>query len=384
MPTGGVSCVADFEKLIEGKIPEFLADYYATGAGDEQTLVDSKRAFQRFRLRPRVLSSETEIDVSTHLQGQPVSFPLGIAPTGYQGACHPDGDKATARAADRAGIIMIVSTYSFMTIEEIATAAPKALLWMQIYPFRDRRNTVDMIKRAEQSGFKGIVVTVDSPAAGLFTRSFRSGDEVKKHFGDQKPRGVFFIYHSVVNFQGGTEEILRAKSTGDEYLYTYAKNQSSSAATWEDIAWIKSITRLPIILKGILTAESAREAVACRVQGIIVSAHGGRQLDGVLAPIEALPEVVNVVRGSGVEVYMDGGVRSGRDIFKALAIGAKAVFIGRPAIWGLVYNGTDGVTEVLDMLKHEFVNTMSLVGCNRLEDINQSFVQHESQLVCKL
>lgn len=377
MPTPGISCVADFEKVIHGKIPDFLIDYFATGTGDEQTLEDSKRAFQRFRLRPLVLRSETKIDVSTHVQGQPVSFPLGIAPTGFQGACHPDGDKATARAADSARVIMIVSCFSVMTIEEIASSAPRALLWMQIYPFRHRRNTVDMIRRAEKSGFKAIVVTVDTPSAGLFKRSFRSGGDIKKRFGDQNSRGL-------VNFQGAAEDILKAKSTGDEHLYTYGRYQSTGGTKWDYITWMKSITKLPIILKGILTAESARDAVACGVQGIIVSAHGGRQLDGVQAPIEALPEVVNAVRGSGVEVYMDGGVRSGRDIFKALAIGAKAVFVGRPAIWGLVYNGTDGVTEILDMLKHEFVNTMSLVGCNRLEDINPSFVQHESQFVCKL
>lgn len=377
MPTHGAARVADFEELVREKTPESLVDYYATGAGDEQTLKDSLKAFQRFRLKPRVLWSKGNIDMTTKLQGQTVSFPLGISPTGFQCAAHPEGEKATAKAAERTEIIMIVSSWAMIPLEAPPAAAPNARLWMQVYPFRDRRNTVDMIRRAERSGYKAIVVTVDSPQIGLFTRSWRSGRQINQQLRELKIRGL-------VNLQGAKDDVARAKASGDEFLFTYGREQTESMATWADIAWIKSITKLPIILKGIMTAESAREAVAAGVQGIIVSAHGGRQLDGIQAPIEALPEVVDSVRGSRLEVYLDGGVRSGRDIFKALAIGAKAVFIGRPVIWGLLHNGEDGIVEILNMLKNEFRNTMSLCGCTGVKDISRAYIRHESQLTCKL
>ncbi|KAJ8027350.1 Hydroxyacid oxidase 2 [Holothuria leucospilota] len=188
----------------------------------------------------------------------------------------------------------------------------------------------------------------------------------------------------IANLQGAKDDIAKAKSNGDTQLFHYMSDQAAWDQSWDDIAWIRSITRLPVILKGIITDENAKEAVAAGVQGIIVSAHGGRQLDGVKAPIEALPEVVDAVRDSGIEIYMDGGVRSGRDIFKALALGAKAVFIGRPAAWGLAHNGTDGVIEVIDMMKEEFIDTMSLCGCQSLGELNRSFVECKTQLCCKL
>ncbi|KAJ8027349.1 Hydroxyacid oxidase 1 [Holothuria leucospilota] len=384
MPTPGISRVADFEELVRKKLPEFLVDYYATGGGDEQTLEDSRRAFQRYRLMPRVLRSDTNPGISTKLQGHTVTFPLGISPTGLQAAAHPDGEKATAKAVEKAGVPLILSSWSLMTIEEVADSAPNALLWMQIYPFQDRRITTNIVKRAEKSGFKAIVVTVDSPVIGLYARSFRDGLDIPEQFGKRKGRCSIFAFFSVANLEGAPDSIAKAKASGDPFLFGFMHRQVVGNHSWKDIAWIKSLTNLPIILKGILTAESARDAVEAGVQGIIVSTHGGRQLDGVQAPIDALCGVVDAVRGSGVEVYMDGGVRSGRDIFKALAVGAKAVFIGRPAIWGLSYNGADGVKEILDMMKHELSNAMTLCGCKSLAEIDRSRVRHESQLVCKL
>ncbi|KAJ8027292.1 Hydroxyacid oxidase 1 [Holothuria leucospilota] len=384
MPTEGVSRVADFEGLVRDKTPKVLADYYATGAGDEQTLEDSEKAFRRFRLRPRVLWSKENINIATKLQGQEVSFPLGISPTGLQLAAHSEGERATARAAAKAGVVMIFSSWAMVHLEEAAAAAPNATLWMQVAPFRDRRVTIDMVKRAERSGFKAIVVTVDLPATGMYKRTFRTGTQAQKQLESLNVPGLLLISVRMVNFQAVKEDVAKAKASGDKYLLEYAVLQTNSPGSWEYISWIKSLTTLPIILKGIVTAESAREAMAAGVQGIIVSAHGGRQLDGIQAPIEALPEVVDALRGSGIEVYMDGGVRSGRDIFKALAIGAKAVFIGRPVIWGLLHNGEDGVTEILHMLKNEFQNTMSLCGCSRVDDVNRTFIRHESQLTCKL
>ncbi|KAJ8027351.1 Peroxisomal (S)-2-hydroxy-acid oxidase GLO5 [Holothuria leucospilota] len=173
MPTPGVTRVVDFERLILGKIPSFLFDYYSTGAGDEHTLEETKKAFQRIHLRPRILRSIANVDISTKLQGRSVSFPLGIAPIGLQAIAHPDGHKATARAAENANVIMILTSWSFMTLEDVASSAPNALLWMQIYPFKDRSNTADMVRRAERSGYKAIVVTVDSPRCGPFKRRFR-------------------------------------------------------------------------------------------------------------------------------------------------------------------------------------------------------------------
>ncbi|XP_071819821.1 2-Hydroxyacid oxidase 1-like isoform X2 [Apostichopus japonicus] len=332
MPTSGISRVVDLEKFVGDKLPYFLIDYFATGGGDEQTLVDSVNAFKRFRLKPRVLQSKSETNIETKTQGQSICSPFGIAPTGFQSLAHPQGDVATAKAAEKAGVIMIVSSWTCLRFETIASSAPSAVLWMQLYPYADRRHTLNFIRRAERSGFQALVVTVDSPQIGIFARSIRSGYEAQDQFDSVLPNGL-------LNLEAAPEETEKAKASGDKYLFQYLKQQiSSAAADWNYIAWMKSQTKLPIILKGILTAESAREAVAVGVHGIIVSAHGGRQLDGVQAPIEALPEIVDAVRGSKVEVYMDGGVRSGRDVFKALAIGAKAVFIGRPIIWGLAHD----------------------------------------------
>ncbi|KAJ8037645.1 Hydroxyacid oxidase 1 [Holothuria leucospilota] len=389
MPTHGVSRVADFEELVRDKTPDYVTDFYAAGAGDEQTLEDSVKAFRRFRLRPRVLWSKEKIKIATKLQGQEVSFPLGIAPTGFQRKAHHEGDLATARAASKADVIMVFSSWSLIRLEEAAAVAPNVKLWMQVYPFKDRRITIDMVKRAERSGFKAIVVTVDSSTGRIYRGTFRTGRQTQEQLESLNFQGLekfsfVLIFIRVVNFQAVKEDVVKAKASGDKYLYEYAKLQTYSPGTWDDIAWIKSITTLPVILKGIVTAESAREAVAAGVEGIIVSAHGGRQLDGIQAPIEALPEVVDAVRRSGVEVYVDGGVRSGRDIFKALAIGAKAAFIGRPVLWGLSHNGEDGVTEVLNMLKAEFANTMSLCGFPNVEEVNRTFIRHESQLTCKL
>ncbi|KAJ8027346.1 Hydroxyacid oxidase 1 [Holothuria leucospilota] len=384
MPTPGISRVTDFEELVRKELPDFLVDYYATGCGDEQTLNDSRRAFQRYRLMPRVLRSDINPSIATKLQGHTVTFPLGVSPTGLQGAVHPDGEKATVKAVEKAGVPLILSSWTLKTIEEVADSAPNAILWMQIYPFKDRRITSNMVKRAEKSGFKAIVVTVDSPVIGLFARSIRAGLDIPEQFGQRKLSFLYFIFCSVANLEGAPDSIAKAKASGDPFLFGFMHRQLVGNHSWKDIAWIKSQTNLPIILKGILTAESAREAMIAGVQGIIVSSHGGRQLDGVQAPIDALCGVVDAVRGSGIEVYMDGGVRSGRDIFKALAIGAKAVFIGRPAIWGLTYNGANGVTQVLDMMKHELSNAMILCGCKSLAEIDRSRVKHESQLMCKL
>ncbi|KAJ8027345.1 Hydroxyacid oxidase 1 [Holothuria leucospilota] len=301
---------------------------------------------------PRVLRSDTNPDVSTKLQGHTVTFPLGVSPIGLQSVVHPDGEKATAKAVEKAGVPLILSSWSLLTIEEVADFAPNALLWMQIYPFKNRRITTNIVKRAEKSGFKAIVVTVDSPVIGLFARSFRDGLDIPKQFGERK----------LTNLEGAPDSIAKAKASGDPFLFGFMHRQVVGNHSWKDIAWIKSLTKLPIILKGILTGDVQRQRRSGSRGTGIVSSHGGRQLDGVQAPIDALCGVVDVVRGSGIEVYMDGGVRSGRDIFKALAIGAKVVFIGRPAIWGLTYNGANGVTQILDMMNHELSNAMTRCG----------------------
>ncbi|KAJ8027288.1 Hydroxyacid oxidase 1 [Holothuria leucospilota] len=386
-----VLCLDDFRELARKKKSDTptLFSYYETGAGDEQTLEDSIAAFKRFRLIPRLLRLQPNLDLKTTVQGHTIRVPFGIAPTAIQVTAHPDGEKATAKAAGKFGTIMIVSSISQTPIEEIVEAAPDTHLWMQTYIFKNRRNTIDLVKRAERLGFKGIVVTVDSPVIGEFKRAGKQyedySEEYDKKYSKEEGTVPFEVKGvSLANFRAAPEEIAAARASGDEGLFAYAREKIQSPVNWTDVTRLATMTRLPIIVKGVITAEGAREAVAAGVQGIIVSAHGGRQLDGIQAPIEALPAIIDAVRGFDVEVYMDGGVRSGRDIFKALAIGAKAVFIGRPIIWGLIVNGAQGVLDVLEMLENELKNTMALCGCNKVSEVTRSFVQHESQLICRL
>jgi isopentenyl diphosphate isomerase/L-lactate dehydrogenase-like FMN-dependent dehydrogenase len=327
--------VDDYEPVARERLPKDVYDYYAGGAGEEWTLAENRRAFDRWILRPRFLRATGPPDPSTELFDTRISSPVLIAPWAYQGLAHPDGERATARAASSAGTIMVVSTTAADDLEEVAKAGdmPK---WWQLYIFRDRGKTAEVLDRVAAAGYAAICWTVDFPANGLRHRDTRNGFVM--------PMGL----------------------EGDvEY---------DPMISWDDLAFIREhVPGVPLLVKGILTAEDAELALRAGVDGIVVSNHGGRQLDSTAAGIDALPEVVDAVAGR-VPVLVDGGIRAGTSVVKAVALGAAAVLVGRPAVWGLAAAGEEGVADVLRILREEFENAMALVGCRTVGDIGPEVV----------
>ncbi|XP_068135727.1 2-Hydroxyacid oxidase 1 [Hyperolius riggenbachi] len=354
--------VDDFEEHAKYFLKKSVYDYYRSGAEDQQTLADNVAAFSRYRLYPRVLRDVSITDLSTTILGQRVSMPICVGATAMQRMAHPDGETATVRACKALGTGMMLSSWATSTIEEVAEAAPDSIRWMQLYIYKDRNLTKSLVKRAERQGYKGIFLTVDTPYLG------RRLDDVRNRF--QLPPHL-----RMKNFDSEDLAFSSKQGYGDDSgLAVYVSQAIDASIKWDDIEWLKGLTSLPIVAKGILRAEDAKEAVRHGVSGILVSNHGARQLDGVPATLDVLEEVVTAVEGK-VEVYLDGGVRKGTDVLKALALGARAVFIGRPAIWGLAYQGEDGVKEVLDILREEFRLAMALTGCCSVNDIDRSLVR---------
>ncbi|NXO24733.1 HAOX2 oxidase, partial [Cisticola juncidis] len=340
-------CLSDFEAYAKKYLPKSAWDYFAAGADDCTTRDENILAYKRIRFRPRMLRDVSVMDIRTKILGSEISFPVGIAPTGFHQLAWPDGEKSTARAARAMNTCYIASTYSTCTLEEISAAAPGGLRWFQLYIHRNRAASRQLVLRAEAAGFQGLVLTADLPYTGRRRDDVRNGFRLPPHM-------------KVKNLEGAFE--------------VCKMSPLDPSVTWNDIYWLRSLTRLPIIIKGILTREDAELAVRHGVQGIIVSNHGGRQLDEEPATIDALVEVVEAVRGR-VEVYVDGGIRKGSDVLKALALGAKCVFIGRPALWGLAYKGEEGLQDVLRILQDEFRLSMALAGCASVSDIGQHLVQ---------
>ncbi|KAJ1841322.1 hypothetical protein LPJ57_010340, partial [Coemansia sp. RSA 486] len=347
-------------------------DYYRSGAQDMHTLRDNQRAFDRIALRPRVLRDVSRIDTATKLLNHQISSPICIAPTAMQRMAHDSGESATARAAQRTNTCMCLSSWSTTSIEDVALAAPgSAPRWMQLYVYKDREATKKLVERAQDSGYEAIALTVDTPFLGRRLADIRNKFQLPDHltmanFADQAKTQVA----AKANIQNAAEN-----ASG---LASYVASQIDPTLSWRHVAWVKSVAKIPVLVKGILTAEDAKLAVDAKVDGIIVSNHGGRQLDTVPATIDVLEEVVKAVNGR-VPVYLDGGVRRGTDVFKALALGAKAVFLGRPVLWALKYNGEDGVVEMLEMINEEFRLAMALSGCVRVSDINRDHVRTLAQ-----
>ncbi|XP_072024695.1 2-Hydroxyacid oxidase 1-like [Amphiura filiformis] len=356
-------CLDDFEKSAKEKLLRAEFSFYAAGTDDEVTLRDCGEAFSRYRLRPRILRNVSTRDLRTSILGQTVAMPIGISPTAIQGFAHMDKEIGTAIAAAKAGVVMGISIHSTSTIEDIAKAAPSGNHWMQLQFMKNPRIAETVVLKAEAAGFKALVVTCDMPVLGK-----------------RKVLGLrFHPRHIMVNLDlPGDAEVAEYKANGDDMLMRYGASQFISP-TWEDVRKLKQRTKLPLVAKGVTTAAGAIEAIENGADAIFVSAHGGRQLDGVRAPIDALSEVVKAVKHTGVEIYLDGGVRNGSDVFKALALGANAVFLGRPVIWGLAHDGTNGVSQVLDIIRDEFSRTMALMGCSCIRDIQPSMVIHESE-----
>ena len=307
----------EFERAAQAKLPAEIYDYFAGGANDEITVRENQSAYSRIRLQYRVLRDVSRRSLTTTVLSHPLSLPIFIAPTAFHCLAHPEGELATARAAARAGVIMISSMVATMAIEEVAKAnatipgAPP--LWSQLYILPDRGFTTEMIRRAEAAGCSVLVVTVDSPVFGQRERDIR-------HRFHELPNGL-----SLANFT--------ATGRAAPPLFEFKAD-----LTWEDVSWLRTTTDLPILLKGIIHPEDACLALAHGADGIIVSNHGGRQLDTAVATIEALPEIVDAVAGR-LPVLIDGGIRRGTDVLKALSLGADSVAIGRPVLWGLAVAG---------------------------------------------
>jgi isopentenyl diphosphate isomerase/L-lactate dehydrogenase-like FMN-dependent dehydrogenase len=336
--------IFEYELLAQERMNPVHWDFYANGSDDEVTLHANRADFGRIRLRPRVLVDVSQCSTSTTVLGQPLRMPILIAPTSLHCLAHPDGECATARGAGAAGSLMIASTKSTRSLEEISQVAAGPL-WFQLYVYQSLAIAAGLVRRAEAAGYRAIVLTVDVPVLGRRERS-------KRH-----------------NLPLPVPPMAEANFVG-----LAVDSQDRISVTWETVTWLRSITSLPILLKGILTAEDALLALEHGVAGIIVSNHGGRQLDGAVTSIEALPEIVTAVAGR-CEVYLDGGIRRGTDILKALALGAHAVLIGRPALWGLAVNGAEGVEQVLEILHTELEQAMKLSGYPTLASINPSLVK---------
>ncbi|XP_046392277.1 hydroxyacid oxidase 1 [Ischnura elegans] len=353
--------VEDVERIAAARLPRAALDYYRSGAGEEYTLRNNREAFRRLRIRPRVLRDVSIRDLSTVALGKRVAVPFGIAPTAMHCMAHPDGEVASARAAEKIGAVFILSTLSTRSLEEVAEAAPKATKWFQLYIYKNRNITEDLVRRAERLGYKALVLTVDAPLFGIRWADARNKFHLPPHL-------------KLANFTGPAEaDGVRERTTKGSQLQAYVTDLFDQTLTWDALTWLKSITKLPIILKGILTKEDVEEAINHNVAGVMVSNHGARQVDGFPATIEALPEIVKAVCGR-CEVFMDGGVTQGTDVFKALALGAKMVFIGRPVLWGLAYDGEEGAKTVLEIIRHEFDFTLALTGCSSIAGIEKEMV----------
>jgi len=351
------ACVTDLEEVARRHLHPAVYDYYAGGAEDEQTLTANREAFRHVFLRPRALVGVSTVDPSTSVLGIPVSMPVLIAPTAYQRMAHPDGELATARAAAAADTLMVVSTIATSSLEEVAEVATGPL-WFQLYVSPERAICRDLLHRAEAAGYHAICLTVDTPVLGRRERDVRNRFAL--------PQGL-----SLRNFEGDLARFPRTK-TGSGFAAA-ASRLIDSSISWDTLAWIRSETKLPIVVKGVIAAADVDLALQAGVSAIIVSNHGGRQLDGCEPTLRALPNVVEAAAGR-VDVLMDGGVRRGTDVLKALGLGARAVLVGRPILWGLAAGGEAGVRFTLEMLRSELVMAMSLAGCPSVKAIGPELI----------
>lgn len=355
--------VYDYEALAKASMDPIGWDYYDGGSDDEVTLRENRAAFDRIRLRPRVLVDVSTVELATTVLGTPVVMPILVAPAAFHGLAHPEGERAMARGVGKAGSLLVVSTNANHSVEEVAAAAAGPL-WFQLYVYRDRAVSTSLVRRAEAAGYKALVLTADAQRLGQRERDMRNGFTLPPHL-----RMGNFVDHPAAEVPD--------EGPGESGLALHAAALHDPALTWEALDWLRDTTSLPVVVKGILTAEDATLAVQHGADAIIVSNHGGRQLDGSVAGIEALPEVVAAVQAAGnrCEVYMDGGIRRGTDVLKALALGARAVLIARPALWGLAAGGSDGVCGVLKLLRDELELAMALAGRPTLASIDRSLVK---------
>ncbi|MBS7811264.1 alpha-hydroxy acid oxidase [Roseococcus pinisoli] len=356
----GILTVTDYEAFARERMGENAWAYISTGTADELTLRANREAFDRLRLEGRVLAEMSGAHTRLSLFGDEYEHPFLLAPVAFHRLVHPDGELATAFGASAIRAGMVVSTQASVTLEQVARQATSPL-WFQLYMQHDRAFTAVLARRAEEAGYRALVVTVDAPVT-LRNREQRAGFRL--------PAGI-----EAANLRGLTPPPPPRAEPHESEVF---RGLLAGAATWKDIAWLRTVTRLPIVLKGIMSPADAARAVAEGLDGLIVSNHGGRALDTAPASIEALPRVAEAVAGR-IPVLMDGGIRRGSDALKALALGAKAVLIGRPYIYGLAVGGPVGIAHVVKILRTELEIAMTLTGCPTLDAIDRSIIWERSQ-----
>ena len=347
--------IADYEARAKETMPKALFDRFfgEIGAPDWATNTNNVAAFDRLTLRPRVLVDVSNRELSTEILGTKISLPVMLAPVGTHQRSHPLGELASARAAGSRGTTMALSTPSTYSIEEVAAVA-SGPLWFQLDFFSDRKLDEILVRRAEDAGYTGLVLTVDNLGAQSRVRQYRYPDMLES----EQP---------LKNFVGIELPDLPTRDNINDHF--------SPSLTWSELEWLRSITSMPLIIKGIQTPEDGRLCVEHGAEALVVSNHGGHALEGSKSTLEMLPEIADAV-GDGLEVYMDGGIRRGTDVLKALALGAKAVLIGRPIFWGLSVNGEEGVGHVLDILREELSVAMGLCGVTDVKLVTRSLVDY--------
>lgn len=345
--------VDDAERLARAVVPADAWGYIAGGAGDERTLRWNREAFSRYRLRPRVLVDVSSVSTETTVLGTPVSTPVLVAPMAYQAIAHEEHELGMAAGAAAAGTLMCLSTVATATPADVAAAAPDTPRWLQIYVFRDREVSDDVIEQALEVGFSALVLTADLPVYGIRHQESRLGFDAPE---DHVPA------------------IAAARARGGDADSHHALGLLDSGLRWDYVTELRERFGVPVVVKGLVTAEDASLACDVGASAVVVSNHGGRQLDGAIASLEALPEVVDAV-GDRAEVYLDGGVRCGSDVVMALALGARAVLVGRPALYGLALGGAKGVQQVLEILRDETENALALLGCRSPAEVTKAHIR---------
>src|SRR6266852_2259130 len=373
--------IEDLRRLAQRRLPRSVFDYLDGGAEAEQTLAENCRAFRDVTFRPRSAVAVGNCDLKTRVLGHELSFPAMLAPVGYSRLMHPEGEVAAARAAGEAGTGYILSTISGHKLENVKAASPGPV-WYQLYLLGGREAAEGSLDRARRAGFSALVITVDTPVAGLRERDPRNG--MKELLGPSLLAKIPYVPDILAHpgwlasflLDGGVPRLenIVLPGKGPMQLVDVASALSEATVTWQDLRWIRELWSGPIVVKGLLTGDDARRAVDEGAAAVVVSNHGGRQLDSVSPSLRALPEIVAAVNGR-IEVLMDGGVRRGSDIVKALCLGARAVLIGRAYAYGLAAAGEPGVSRALEILRDDVERTLRLLGCESVAALNREYVE---------
>lgn len=350
--------LAALEALARARLPKLAWDYYASGADDQRCIRRNIEAYEQIILHHRVLVDVSRRTPATTVLGERISMPIAVAPTAFHRLAHPQGELASAGGAGDAGTLFVLSTLSNTAVEDVVATAPGPV-WFQLYVYKDRGATEALVRRVEAAGCRALVLTVDAPLLGRRER------DVENEFALPAGLGIENMHAA------GYAAMPHARGTSG--LAAYFADLLDPSLTWDAVGWLRSITRLPVVVKGIVRADDAARAIAAGASGVIVSNHGGRQLDASPATIDVLPRVADAVAGRG-EVFLDGGVRRGADVIKAIALGARAVFVGRPVLWGLATGGRAGVAGMLAMLRRELDLAMALCGCPDVASMTRDLV----------